>query len=58
MPAMIDKGMATALGDVRVLGAGDTVWITPEAVQRKDWARYLDAIASAVSRGADVRWIR
>lgn len=50
--------IAPALGDVRALGEGDTVWLTPESVQRDDWPRYADAMMVAVSRGADVRWAR
>lgn len=49
---------APAIGDIRVLGEGDTIWLTPEAPQRRDWSRYLDAIITAVSHGADVRWAR
>lgn len=49
---------APALGDLRNAGEGDTIWVMPFARQRKDWGRYQDAIAQAVSRGADVRWFR
>lgn len=58
MDARIGKLVAPAIGDIRALGSGDTVWITPEANQRKDFGRYIDAVAAAVSRGADVRWAR
>ena len=50
--------IAPALGDVRALGEGDTVWLTPESTQRDDWPRYLDALAAAIAAGTDVRWLR
>jgi hypothetical protein len=46
---------APALGDLRALSEGDTVWLTANARQRKDWPRYADALAVAVTRGAEVR---
>jgi hypothetical protein len=46
---------APALGDLRALKAGDTVWVYADANGRADWARYADAIVTAVTRGADVR---
>jgi hypothetical protein len=49
---------APALGDLRALGAGHTVWVYEGAEKRADWARYADAIGAAVLRGADVRWVR
>jgi hypothetical protein len=56
--AKVKTKSASALGDVRRLTAGDTVFLYPGADGRKDWGRYLDAIAAAVSRGADVVWVR
>lgn len=47
-----------ALGDVRTMGRGDTVVLDPGVEGRKDWGRYLDALASALSRGVEVRWLR
>lgn len=55
---LISLSSAPALGDVRSLGADDTVILSSDARQRSDWSRYLDAIAQAVSRGAEVRWQR
>jgi hypothetical protein len=49
---------APALGDVRAMGEGDTLWLSPGVEGRKDWGRYLDAAAAATTRGADVRWVR
>lgn len=49
---------APALGDIRQMGHGDTVWLSPGVDDRGDWGRYLDALASAVTRGTDVRWVR
>lgn len=57
MLAYVDKDHAPALGDIRALGAGDAIVLRPEAVQRKDWGRYADAIAAAVSRGAEVHQV-
>ena len=47
---------APAMGDVRTLGTGDTLWLIRGAEKRPDWPRYTDAIAQAVGRGADARW--
>lgn len=58
MDKMITPESAPALGDTRTLGEGDTVWIAPAARQRKDWSRQVEAIAAAVSKGAEVRWMR
>lgn len=52
----ISKDQAPALGDVRLMGSGDTIVVDLDAVDRKDWARYQDAIRQAMARGADVRW--
>jgi hypothetical protein len=49
---------APAMGDIRAMGEGDALWLSADARQRKDWGRYTDAIAQAVSRGAEVRWVR
>ena len=49
---------APALGDIRALGEGDTVWLRHGVESRRDWGRYLDALSSAITRGVDVRWIR
>lgn len=54
----IDREHAPALGDVRALGEGDVILLLPGAEQRDDWARYTEAIGTAVGRGADARWTR
>ena len=54
---VISAESAPALGDVRALAPGQTIWLMPGAEQRKDWGRYTEAFAQAVARGADVRWI-
>jgi hypothetical protein len=51
----IRKDQAPALGDIRDLGRGDTIVVTHDANQRKDWGRFASAIADAVTQGADVR---
>lgn len=55
MERKITVSHAPALGDLRAMGTGDTVWIHANAETRKDWARYADALAAAVTRGAEVR---
>lgn len=49
---------APALGDIRAMGKGDTVWLAEDVETRRDWGRFLDALSSAITRGAEVRWIR
>ncbi|OKH90461.1 hypothetical protein AB852_35430 [Streptomyces uncialis] len=58
MEREIRADAAPALGDVRQMGEGDTVWLASSVRQRADWQRYLSACFAAVSRGADVRWCR
>lgn len=55
MIRVIRSDYAPALGDLRVMGLGDVIVVEPGATDRKDWARYQDAIGGAVSRGAEVR---
>ncbi|MFD3573827.1 hypothetical protein [Streptomyces sp. NPDC058644] len=45
---------APALGDLRVMGLGDVIVVRAGATERKDWARYMDAIGQAVARGTEV----
>lgn len=54
----VTVGNAPSMGDVRALGEGDTIHIEAPMRERKDWCRYVDAVRHAVSRGADVRWVR
>jgi len=54
----IDKDAAPALGDVRALGVGDRILLNLGVEKRKDWPRYVDAIGVAITRGADVGWVR
>jgi hypothetical protein len=55
----VAKGGATpAMGDVRQMGAGDTLWLDPAIRDGKEWSRFVDAVRHAVTRGADVRWLR
>ncbi|WP_330174535.1 hypothetical protein OG875_13875 [Streptomyces sp. NBC_01498] len=58
MDIRITGATAPALGDVRGLGRGDTLWLEAGARDRRDWGRYVDAVAQAVHRGADARWAR
>lgn len=56
MDVHIGLRAAPAMGDIRALGSAHTIWIAPEARSRADWARYMDAIMVALTRGADIRW--
>lgn len=55
---IVSAESAPALGDIRVLGEGDTVWLRPGVEARKDWGRYVDALVAALMHGAEVRWLR
>ena len=55
---LIDKDIAPALGDIRLLGKGDSIFLRHGWTSRRDGARYADAVMAAVMRGADVRWLR
>lgn len=57
MEHTITRKHAPALGDIRTVERGDAILVHPDANQRADWGRYVDAISSAVSRGADVFWV-
>jgi hypothetical protein len=56
MEQHIGRSAAPPLGNLRKLGSGDTIWIRSGANEREDWANYLNAITSAVGRGAEARW--
>ena len=49
---------AHGLGDIRTLAVGDAIELKSGAEKRKDWPRFVDAIGIAITRGADVRWVR
>lgn len=54
---VISEGRIPAAGDVRECGEG-TAFVIEKAVREdRDWPRFADAVAHAMSRGADVRWI-
>ena len=44
---------APAIGDVRQMGAGDTIVLADDATARPDFPRYMDAIGIALARGAE-----
>ncbi|MBD0712570.1 hypothetical protein BU196_00440 [Streptomyces sp. CBMA370] len=58
MDRKLTADAAPALGDVRQMGHGDTLWLAQGVRTRPDWSRYTDAIGGAVARGADARWVR
>lgn len=45
---------APAIGDVRAADVAHVVFVHADAPQRKDWARYADALTVAIARGAEV----
>lgn len=45
-----------AYGDVRALGKGDRLWVSPKMRDLKEWPRYNEAIMAAFGRGASLRW--
>jgi hypothetical protein len=53
----IRQDAAPALGDVRLLGEGDHIYVFKDARARADWPRYAGAIGEAVGRGASVLWL-
>jgi len=55
---VISKESAPAIGDIRSCGPGDTIVLRDGATERKDFPRVVDAIGVAITRGADVRWVR
>lgn len=57
MDRLITATNSPAFGDIRRMGAGDTVWLAEAAKGRADWGRCLDALTAAISRGVSVRWL-
>ncbi|MYY03091.1 MULTISPECIES: hypothetical protein [unclassified Streptomyces] len=53
----IDAANAPALGDVRAAGKDDVIRVRRSAAERKDFAKYWEAVGVAFVRGAvvDVR---
>lgn len=58
MERAIKAGAYPAMGDIRQMGPGDTLWLESAVRNSPEWCRYGDAVRHAVSRGADVRWVR
>ncbi|MFD9687872.1 hypothetical protein ACFY2K_11010 [Kitasatospora sp. NPDC001309] len=54
MTYRIGLGIAPALGDLRLAGPRDTLLFLHDARARPDFARYWEAAAVAVFRGAAV----
>ncbi|WP_192918223.1 hypothetical protein [Streptomyces spectabilis] len=57
MERFISYISSPALGDIRAMAEGDTVWLTEAVEERADWGRILDALSAAISRGVAVRWL-
>ncbi|WP_327379410.1 hypothetical protein [Streptomyces sp. NBC_01212] len=53
----IDAAMAPALGDIRQAGDEDMIRVRRSATERKDFAKYWEAVGVALSRGAVVEVI-
>lgn len=51
---LIDAANAPALGDIRGAGPDDLIYVGRSATERKDWARYWEAVGVALARGAFV----
>ena len=56
MILIVTATTSPALGNIRALSAGDAIALTADARERKDFGRIVDAIGSAVSKGAEVVW--
>ncbi|MFJ3588615.1 hypothetical protein ACIQUY_04905 [Streptomyces sp. NPDC090231] len=50
----IDNANAPALGDIRAAGRDDLIRLRRSATERKDFARYWEAVGVALVRGAVV----
>ncbi|GAA0641500.1 hypothetical protein GCM10009548_02150 [Streptomyces malaysiensis subsp. malaysiensis] len=48
----IDAANAPSLGDIRIAGPDDLIYVMPTAVERKDFPKYWEAIGVAKVRGA------
>lgn len=57
MDQRVRVGNLPAMGNVRAMGEGDTLWLEPPIRESAEWCRYVDAVRQAVTRGADVRWL-
>lgn len=53
----IDAANAPALGDIRAVGEEAVIRVRRSATQRKDFARYWEAVGVALVRGAVVNMI-
>lgn len=56
MKVAISDSRSPAPGDIRLLGAGDTVYLKRSCKMRGDWGSLLPALTIAVHRGASVIW--
>lgn len=52
---VIDAANAPALGDVRDAGPGDLIYVRAEAIGRRDFPKYWEAVGVALARGAFVQ---
>lgn len=56
MIAVVSPEVQPALGDLRALGEGDIIVCRRSVRTLPVWPRYVEALASAVSKGADITW--
>jgi hypothetical protein len=56
MTVRITVNKAPAAGDIRLLGAGDRVTLSPNVYEREDWLSLLPALTIALNRGASIVW--
>ena len=54
MTFVLSRTSAPALGDLRIAGPDDSIYVRPDATERRDWGRYWDALGVAFARGAHV----
>jgi hypothetical protein len=54
----VSLAAASPLGNLRAAQTGDVVLLHADAVKRKDWSRYADALRAAHTRGADIRKVK
>jgi hypothetical protein len=52
----ISVNRAPAAGDIRLLGTGDHVTLSPSVYEREDWMSLLPALTIALNRGASIVW--
>jgi hypothetical protein len=55
---ILSASAGPSMGDIRCMQRPQTLWLTADARNRRDWSRYQDAIGAAVARGTNIIWIK